>query len=87
MVHPSRESTMKSEFQGPPPRRPHLLPSDPWAEEAEESLHLKRDDSMITCEGGCKVAVEGARASTRLAMASSEGKGLRSCLADRRDTK
>lgn len=54
MAYPSQESTMKGEFQGHPPRKPHLLPSDPWAEEAEESLQLKRDDNMVSREGGCQ---------------------------------
>lgn len=53
MVCPSQESIVKGEFWGHPPRRPQVLPSDPWAEEAEERLQLKRDNSMVTIEGGC----------------------------------
>lgn len=53
MVCPSRESIVKGEFRDHPPSKPQMLPSDPWAEEAEERLQLKRNNSMATREGGC----------------------------------
>lgn len=80
MACPSGESTMKSEFQGHPPRKPRLLPSDSRAEEAEERLQLKRGNSMVTCEGERQGGFGGCHLGTpRLAMAPPEGKGL-SCL-------
>lgn len=66
----AQESARQNKFQGHPPRKPHLLPSDHWTgvarEEAEENMEMYND--MVTGErggqggwggGGCVEPVHG----------------------------
>lgn len=77
----------EKQVPGPPSQEPHLPPRDPCAEEAEGSRQLKRDNSMLTCEGRCQGGFGGCWSQLRLTVTPpEEGKGLRSYLADRRDT-